>query len=223
METAEVLKINLVLVGVDLLNGGEDAIKFRRAVGTDVVVAEGGPILGVPVSIPALGRTFALNKDRITLSLSPPRSVIERDYPDYDDLERLADVAYIAITTSAIPGEIQPQALGYNIELVYEPDVNEPASEYLAERLFASKVPGANEQWKLVGGSGKLRFEGEGKVWRVAIEPRFNDENDPRVFFTMNMHISEMRFPSRNEIRESFQEIWGQAHDFTSGLDAGAL
>lgn len=223
ISSAEILNINLVLVGVELIKTPDEINEFRNAVGVDVVIAEAGFAIGAPIGVPVNlaggSRILSLDKDRITIDVSAQRSTIKRDYPlSIGEIERLAEVATFAISTT----ESQPKAFGYNIEMVYEQDSGMPASQYLSERLFADDVPKI-EDGNVLGGSGRLAFAGNGKTWRVGIEPRFNNEMDKRVFLTLNMHIDHNRFPAREEIMSSMREIEENAKSFASCLDTRGL
>ena len=219
ISSTEVLKINLVLVGVGLINTKEEFDNFRQEVSTDVVVAGTGLTIGLPITTPELGRTLTLNRDRISLELSGARSAINRDYPSLQDLDRLAEVAGFAIEKTNLEDQ-DLRAFGYNIELVYQPDTDtrSSASRYISEKIFVAGIPGI-EEWNLVGGGGRLLYKGDDKVWQVGIESRFNDDTDSRVFMTLNMHLDATDIPNQKEIRESLNDIWTQAHKFITRLD----
>ena len=211
----DVLKANLVLVGISLLNKPADLEKFKDTVDSEVVGR--ALIPNISSSVAEAARVFTLQKDRISLDLSPSRSVISRDYPQKDNLDRLARVAALAISNTDLEGRTS-QAFGYNIELVCEQDSGRPAFAYLAERLFAPNFS-ANEGWKLVGGAGKLLFESNGKRWLVSVEPRFGEEASERIFLSLNLHIGGGGLPNEAEITNSLLETWEQAHSFLSRLD----
>jgi hypothetical protein len=89
----------------------------------------------------------------------------------------------------------------------------------LADRLFASDSP-LIEGGRLIGGSGRLIFQNNARVWTIGIEPRFNDNETTRIFLALNLHMGEQRLPDEKEIRESLKEAWDQGHSFASRLDA---
>jgi hypothetical protein len=217
---SEVLKVDLVLVGIGLIKTPEELSAFRSAVGSDVMT-EASLTANIPSGITEPSRSLAMNRERITLDFSPSRSVIRRDYPslgDLGDLARLAQVAWLAISNTDLADQ-KPRAFGYNIELIYDQDSGLPAFLYLADRLFAS-ASFVVEGGHLIGGAGRLIFEGGGKRWTIAIEPRFNDNETTRIFLTLNLHRSEQRLPDEKEIYESLQEAWEQACSFVNRLDA---
>ena len=227
ISSIEILNINLVLVGAELIKTPDEINEFRDAVGVDVVVAEAGFAIGSPIGVPVNlaggSRILSLNRDRITIDISVQRTTIKRDYPSSpEEIKRLAEVATLVIATAESNEESKLQAFGYNIEMVYEQDSGMPASQYISERLFADDVPKI-EDGNVLGGSGRLTFAGNGKTWRVGIEPRFNNEMDKRVFLTLNMHIDHNRFPDREEIMSSMREIKENAKSFASRLDARGL
>ena len=213
----EVVKANLVLLGLRLLSAPEELESFKQAIGTDVQLAGVGMGVNVQTGIPEPGFILTLNRDRITLDLSAARSIINRDYPSHEDLPRLAQVARQAITTTSIT-ENQLRAFGFNIELIFDQDSGTPAFGYLSERLF-DVGPLGNEGWQFVGGAGRLIFDDSGRRWTVSLEPRFNDETESRVFLTVNLHRPEQRVPTEDEIRGSLEEIWDVTHQFVQRLD----
>ena len=210
----DVLQINLILVGVSLINTPKEHVAFRKDVGTEVVRAEIG--LGQEV----IERTHTLNRDRITVTGSSVRSVIAREYPGQSDLERLAQVAGMAIANTDLDGQ-ELQAFGYNIELVYEPVPEKPAIEYLADRLFMPHLL-QSEGWQLIGGAGRLFFEKDGWIWQARLEPRFNDDASTRVFASLNLHRAESHLPMEDDIRDSLKLLWTEVHNLVTQLDGSS-
>ena len=215
--TQDVLKANLVLVGLQLLSEPADFEEFRQLVATDVVTAGVGLVTNVPAGVTEPGFIHTLNRDRITLDLSKARSVITRDYPSQTDLHRLADVAAHAIRRSSFTDQ-RPAAFGYNLELVYEQHSASKSFNYLSQRLFNPSLFGRNG-WNLIGGFGKLHYQDGSRRWVITVEPRFHDEQTMRVFLSLNLHISEQRCPDDEEIKKSLQEMWNQAHNIPEWLD----
>ena len=216
----EVLKTNIVLVGIGLLNEPTQLNAFIESVATDVVVAGAGLSIDIPSNVAEAARTLTLNRDRIALDLSPSRSIIGRDYPSFYGLDRLAEVVGHALAHTDLEGRV-PRAFGYNIELVYSPNSEIPIPRYLADRLLTKNDLG-KEGWELVGGTSKLVFEGDGARWTFAVEPRFNDEAAKRIFLSLNLHRDEQRLPNESEIKDSLGELWTQAHSFATRLDESA-
>lgn len=224
IEFQEVLKANVVMAGVALLGEEDQRAQFISLVETEAVseVLIGGPIPGgaVVVSPPTLSETglvITLPRDRIKLMSVQSRTAIERDYPSTDDLERLAEVTWHAIESMGSSGT-QPTAFGFNIELIYHPEEIKTSAKYVAELLFSNKSFNI-EGWNLVGGGGKLTFEGNGALWNFTLEPRANDQSGRRVFLSLNLHRNEQRFPNREEIVRSLNEIWEHSRTFATLLD----
>lgn len=214
----DVLKANLVLVGVGLINNREELEEFDRAVNSEIRIDGGGMMVNAQAMMTEPVRAITIPKDRISLELSPTRSVISRDYPLRDDLNRLAMVAGRAINSTDLNAS-KPRAFGFNIELVYDQDSEAPAFGYLAERIFAHDFP-INKEWKLIGGAGRLLFNNrEGNVWTVNVEPRFNDQSTTKVFLTLNLHVDQQRLPNEDEISRFFLEVWDQAYSLAEMID----
>ena len=218
----DVLKANLVLVGVVLLSEQDQQDEFAASMETEIAkefIGPPPPFLGGPASGQETGLILNLPRDRIQLMSTPSRSTIERQYPStFDDLDRLADVAGCAISLTDLSGQ-SPIAYGFNVQLVYRPTEEKPAERYIAERLFPQQQF-CIEDWTLVGGGGNLSFEGNNARWNVTVEPRANDPSGRRVHLSLNLHRNRQVTPSREEISRSLQDIWNRSREFASHLDA---
>ena len=213
----DAINANCVLVGFQLLRTSQDIEKFKNAVGSDVEVASVGLFANVPTGRTEPGYALSLRKDRIALELSPLRSTIGMEYPTREGLARLANVTCQAIASTSGESDA-PQAFGFNVEMVFDQDSGNPASRYLSDRLFSSQQIG-NEDWELIGGSGKFIFNDGGTRWTFDVEPRFNVENESRVFLRVNLHKSENRLPDKEEIQGSLEKAWDEIHNFMDRLD----
>ena len=212
----DVVKANVVLVGPLLLSTQEGFEDFRRAIGTDVQMTGVGLVTNIPTGITEPGRTLIISRDRIALELSRARSIISRDYPSREDLNRLAEVAGQAIGNTSFAE--QPRAVGFNIELIFDQDSETPAFGYLSRRLF-DVGPLGSEGWQFIGGAGRLIFDDGGRRWTFNVEPRFSDETESRVFLSANLHKGGQLLPDEAGIRASLEEVWDEVHDFVHRLD----
>lgn len=215
--TVEVVKANLVLVGLRLLSAPEEFEDFRRAVGTDVQIAGAGLATNIQSGIAEPQFALALNRDRITLELSPSRSAVNRDYPSRRDLSKLAEIAGQAISSTSVE-EQELRAFGFNIELVFDQEPETPAFSYLSKRLFDVDALGS-EGWRFTGGSGKLIFDDGERRWTIALEPRFSDEIESRVFLSVNLHNAARKLPTECDLRKYLEDLWDETHRFIQRLD----
>ena len=119
IQIEDVLKAEMVLVGLGLLSSPQEYEAFRSQAKTDVFISGQTMTIEALTNVAEAGRTISLNRDRIVLDLSPSRSSIRREYPSKGDLERLAEVAALAIEQSS-QGRENLRAFGYNIELIYD-------------------------------------------------------------------------------------------------------
>ena len=215
IEIVDVLQTNLILIGARLVNTSEELEAFRKDVGTETVTAESG--LGGDV----IERTHTLSRDRITVGMTSDRTAIIREYPSKTDLERLAQVAEMAFQNTDLE-EQELRALGYNIELVYEPDSEDLAIHYLAQRLFVPRLLNDDES-RLLGGAGRLYFEKSGLSWQLRLEPRLNDEAT-KIFASLNLHFTgpSLAFPDKDEVRNSLIMVWNEAHELIDRLDGSS-
>ena len=213
ISNADVLLVNLILVGADLVNDAEAVSAFHQEVLAEIATTEGdiGPGLR--------GRYHEIKKDRITVTWDTTRSVVAREYPGRVDLERFAQVAGAAIRSTDPTGQALA-AYGYNIEVVYDVDPSEAAVKYLADRILVQDLfqSGGRE---LLGGFVRVFFEKNGFHWQAALEPRGLDINTSRVFLSLNMRSSddEVSFPTEEEILHSVRLLWEEVHDFMNQLD----
>ena len=220
VEVQDVLKINIVFVGISVLDDPGKVAAFSDAVGADVlrVGEEFGLVGGFSPVASAVGQRLVLQRDRINIGSSPDRTIIEREFPSENDLQRLADVADKALLSRE--REDLPRTFGYNLELVYDQDSGSPAFQYIGRRLFREDTF-APQGWALAGGAGRLLFGSSTGRWAVQIEPRFNDETSSRVYLNLNFHKKEQRLPDLDEMLRTFQYVWSQSHDFAQRLDEG--
>ena len=213
MRLETVLSTSLVLAGTRLLSNMDEVNDFRsRSEVGEIVVAVAGSVGG---TIQEPGYILQLGKERITLELFASQSSIKKEFPSgREELPRVAAVAQTAIDASNVENR-PPEAVGYNIEMVYTQQTASPASEYISERLIASELSRVGDrQWQLVGGSGKLAFEDEGRTRNLVIEPRLNDASTPRMFFSMNLHIPGNHLPDKKEIASSLLDVWKESEHF---------
>lgn len=226
MNIGDVLKTNLVLIGVRLLNTPDARAKFDDGVGTDVSETGVGITLNISVApLPVgptqleLGQTLTLNRDRITLELTPDRTTINRDYPSKDDLARLAEVAALAIKSSDTHN-LGLRAVGFNIDVVYEQTTGLTALSFLVGRVFVPKLF-QSAGYQLQGGAARLHLLRGEQVWNINIEPRFNNPESTKVYASFNLHRDTKSLPQPDHIKASLEEVWDQAYSIVKSLDEG--
>ena len=225
IEFEDVLTANLVLTGITLLGEKGQRDIFSDLVNTEMiservvnVSVPSLPMIGSPANFSDTGLVLSLNRDRIQLVSAPSRTTIERQYPTFDDLGRLAEVASYAIDATDLDGQALT-AFGFNIGLVYRQSEEQSSERYIAERLFRHERFGI-ESWTLAGGSGRVSFEGNDARWTASVEPRAEDPSGRRVFLSLNLHRDTQQVPNREEILGSLQEVWDRSRDFATQLDA---
>ena len=233
MRIVDVLKINLVLVGVRLLSTQEERNSFEKAVGAEV---SSPPEIGIgigieitapvgvnaPTNIPAPEppSILILNRERITLESILDRSTINREYPSEDGLDRLSEVVELAIDRSNLLNQ-QLRAFGFNIEVVYELSPGETASQFMSSNIFTRNLF-QEAGFQFIGGAAKLQLVRNGSLWNMSVEPRLGDAAANRIFVSLNLHKDDNKIPSRSTIRGSLKEIWNQAHSIMNRFDGEA-
>ena len=216
----DIVSANLVLVGIRLLDAPAEFEQFAEALDTDLQAELG--ISANAGGMPEPTRKITLNRDRITLTMSPSRTSLDKEYPSREnptgDFARLAEVAQCAIASTILESE-RPAAFGYNLEAVFDQDSGQPALHYLGNRLFGPYSPG-KAGWSLIGGTGQLILaDSRNRQWTISARPRANDEREHRVVLGLNLHIREQRLPTAAEIQAALVEVWHEANDFMEQLD----
>lgn len=216
----EVLKVELVFVGIMFLNDEEERRRsFERAVDTEIIA--GPTSVVVPVAPRQLqeerAKLLKLGRDQVTLALSPSRSVMTREYPEHQQIPRLSEIVEL-LTVNTDLGTQQLRAIGYNFDLMYQQDAGVPSSAYLAERVFS--IQDSFKDWTLRGGTCRLNFaDNRGKLWNLVIEPRFNDPLTDNVYVQLNQHCDTSELPDRQGIEESMSEALATIEEFIHYLD----
>ena len=209
----DILKVDVVLVGIGLLRTQQSLDAFLDSVGKEAVVEP----LNVGPNIPVPGIRIAFNRDRISVVLSYGRSVIVQEYPDQSGLHQLADIVQTAINYTPASDEILV-AVGFNIELVYDQESGMTASDYIADRLLsgdACKVGG----WQLTAGANRTVIQANGPRITQSVAPRFNDASTTKLFVSLNLHTETNQIPDHSEIVASLRHAWKLVHDFPVRFD----
>ncbi len=216
----DVLKADLVLVGVELLKSSPEVDRFRQSLGADFRVGTGLATNESSGETHPM-RSFALQRDRITLNSLQDRSMVVKEYPSLaspqTEWDRMAEVTTYAIE-STDESNRKPRAFGYNCEWIFEITDDQTAASFLGSRLLGRDIP-ARETWGLIGGAGTLMFSDGNRRWTLQAQPRPNgDPESKRIFLGLNLHIDEPRTPTLDEIRSSLAETWDAAEDFMARL-----
>lgn len=221
LEILDILKANVVLLNTHLLAQPDDIPRLSASLATEVTSAGSGIIVNASTGVQQPAQSFQLNRDRITIEVSPVRSTFDREYPDLHDLPRLADVVNgaLSLRTSA---QTALFTVGYNVELVYDPGFGMPAELYIAEKtLRHDVVPGAS--WELNRGFVQLGYSDGLTQWNVKLEPRFGDHTTHKVFFSLNAHYDAQEITSAEAVLQSLQATWDMAHQYITQLDRSSI
>lgn len=219
VELQDILKANLVLLGLDLLKTEEELAAFRRDVGMEVVDRP-LPNINVSPGNTVTPRALTLDRERTVLEMSPIRTVVHRNYPDVKDFDRISEIAALAIDKTDLTGSEPTVLCGYNLDLVFSQDSDPSAFTYLADRLFDVGLSQGLE-WPLSGGSADLVFVDPARhQWTFTVQPRAFDPSGASVYLSLNRQIdSPQPIPHKDEITQSLLECREQAIKFMSVLD----
>ena len=213
----DVLKANVVLVGLGLLRDAESVAAFSEAIGSDVLLDDDGLIVGVPGVDPKLLEDSEFHRKRISIKLLSDRTVFEGEFPTKSSMSKLGDVLAKA-TESSTRHQGSLSSYGYNLELAFDQSSGVSSLRYLSDRLY-SKSEFVPEDWSLVGATGRLFFESPQGRWTIQVEPRFNDPNSSRVFMSINLHKEETTLPDPRTVGQSLESVWNRSHEIVARFD----
>ena len=144
-----------------------------------------------------------LDRERIEITVAESHLSISREYPSEENIPPLA-----AMATAVLAFLDQPiQAMGYNVDLVFEQNSGRSAERYLGSRLFKHRDLSGGE-WSIWGGSGTMIFGSSQKRKSFRMAPRLEDDKTTRVFVEANYHVGDGLTPTEAEINESLTTIW---------------
>lgn len=210
VELQDILKANLVLVGLRVLETEEEVQTFHLGAGTEVATR--------PVLAPDSTLVLALERERITVETSNQRTVIQQDYPDVADLGRLAQIATLAFGSKTETPQNPPVVHGYNMDAVFRQGSGLESFTYIGQQLFDPTLP-TRMGWELGGGIGNLTFmESAGRKWSFRVEPRAFDMQ-AGVFLSVNLEAKAQSLPNQEDIERAFRDCWEQTDRFATVLD----
>ncbi len=209
----DVLKMDIVLVGVGLLRTQQSLDAFLDSVSKEGVVEP----LNVGPNIQVPGIRIAFNRDRISVVLSQGRSIVVQEYPDLSGLNQLAEIVKTAIDHTP-PSEEVLVAVGFNVDLVYDQESGMAASAYIAERLLTEHAFKSGG-WQLTAGANRTVIDANGPRITQSVAPRFNDASTTKIFASLNLHTATNKMPQHSEIVASLQYAWKMIHDFPVRFD----
>ena len=188
------LAASVVIVGIDL-PAVDNLVKELAVISkTDVQV------LSVRDGDPDV---LILDRERIAITILETQLFVSREYPSEEDLLPLAN-----ISTATLNFLNQPiEAIGYNVDLVFEQNSGRSAERYLGGRLFKHRELGGKE-WPLWGGSGTMVFGNSQRRKSFNVAPRLEDNKTTRVLVEANYHVGDGIIPQETEIGESLATIW---------------
>ncbi len=218
----DVLNASMVFVGVELMNKPDARDNLMKVANTEVMEAAE---IGFPVSasggIPTPIHRFALQRDRISLDIAPARSSVTKEYLSQtsppEDIDQLAKIVACAIDNTEFE-EQQLSAYGYNMVIVFSPDLEEPAVQHLGKHLFNPYHFG-REEWERIGGLGTLYFSDGDRRWTFNIEPRPREDFESnKLYMSVNLHVPDSELPDENVIKDGFNEVLEEAKRLTKQL-----
>ena len=213
----DILHADIVLLGVSLLRQEDQRNEFAQEIEAEVVTLEVGQ--GLPgAGMPPIQTTISIERDRTTISVVPGRTIIRRDYPSHlhveEDLGRLAHIITTAIRHTDWSGQ-QVIGLGYNMSCVFNPNLTEPAVQYIGRKFvrphFASGLAGASVRLHIIDNGRQLTFD---------VQPRpDNDVQARNVYVGLNMHSTSTSFPKPDDIITALLDLKALIVNFMAKVD----
>ena len=215
----EIINVSFVLLNHELLGDNAQIQEFEQAVDAEVRL-EGGMATNVLTGETHPSRTLNLDRDRIVLNLSQPRSAIMRGFPLLNSLDgelrRFAEVVEQALSaTDLSEGTFE---FGYNADMVFDQDAEDTALGFLGNRLLNGSIFRQPER-ELVGGTCKVVVRDDSGQWNYTFEPRAGELQRRRVFVGTNLHNDHQPLPDRTAILNSISEVVDNSKDLMSRLD----
>ena len=210
----DLLNASIVFLGIELMNKPQAGESLRAATDAEVVGSE----VGFSVSAsgaPESARRFILPRDRISLDITSGRSSVTMEYPP-DDFAQLAKVIACAIDNTE-EGQ-RPAAFGYNMILVLDSELTEPAVKLLGNRLITSQSLG-RESWDRIGGLGAIYFQDGLRRWTFNVEPRPREDlESKKLFMSVNLHLPNEELPAEQVVVETFSEMLNEARSLANQI-----
>ena len=218
-ELREIINVSLVLLNQGLLQDNDQLHAFQQAVDVDVRV-EGGMAADLVTGQTHPSRTIHLDRHRISLSVSRPRSAITKEFPSLaalrSELSLFGEVVEHAFRASGI-SQVRCD-FGYNADMVFDQDTGETALEFLGGRLLnrgALSQPGR----RLAGGTCRVVIQDEFGQWNYNFEPRAGDLQRRRLFVGTNLHNEQQLLPGKDEIADSIGKVVNSVIQMMKHLD----
>ena len=152
--------------------------------------------------IPKSPTELSIEQERLSFDVAPPLE-IQRDYPQHQDIDRLAQAANVWIDLVAEPDSVN--SILYRIERTYSPDWGDDNLRVLGRRLLAPNLPFPS--WEVHGGTGSIVYRDEqDRMWNFTIQPRVPDTT--KLFLAASLHIGADPSLAIEEMARSLQDVW---------------
>ena len=214
----DVLSVNVVLVGIELLRTA-DEVEACSAVFGGELIQDAAFVDVVGQMPPVRGRALRAPRERLLVEVSERRSRVTKEYPaGIDDVTLVARLASQALAHSTVENPAV-SAHGFNFAMVFSDESGEEALPYLGRRIFAPPAF-APDDWTSFGGQGKLKFQDGVRQWTITLEPRLQAPNTSKVFLDINVHVPEAGVPQEHEVETQLRALWERAHTLIEAIDA---
>ena len=151
---------------------------------------------------------LAIEQERLSFDVAPPLE-IQRDYPQHQDIDRLAQAANA--WTDLVADSDSIHSVLYRIERTCSPDWDDDNLRVLGRRLLAPELPFSS--WEVYGGTGSIVYKDEqGRMWNFTIQPRALDTT--KLYLDASLLIEADPNLATEEVARSLQDVWETSLSF---------
>ena len=230
IEDWTVHQVSIDLGGVSLLPSEEEQREFARKLDSEITVRavpDDLPHCDSPmrdVADPGEPHTVIhVVDEQVIIGSTAGFTLVAMPQPRFDDLVLLTRVASHAIHHTD-SGTWPVRRLTFHLYSEYRQLDEEDAEAYLSNRLF----PGQRftlDQWSLVGGDAKIRFETQGsdrREWTFDVKRLPKDPSRRIVRQYAAMATIDQLLLTGPRLLALLEEIWNGSMDFANRLDRSA-
>ena len=212
IEITQVTVAGLVIIDFEALNNEEGIYRFLRKVKT--LITSGSP-QDATVSLD-------IQSDRISVIRGPDgHTSIKRDFPaSHDDLDRLAEIAELAIANTQTDRQSHTIEFSVNAYCTLRSDLS--ASQYLANRFFDVRELASAGFRDFASESWEFRFSDDTRKWWITVKRLENAFDEPNLFVTLNSAFENQLLPDKDTIKKGLVETWDGIPRFIEKLERTA-
>ena len=149
---------------------------------------------------------LAIEQERLSFDVAPPLE-IQRDYPQYQDIDRLAQATNAWTDLVTEPDSIQ--SVIFRIERTYSPDWDtDEVVRVLGQKVLAPDLPFSS--WEVYGGMADIFYKDEqDRMWSFNIQPRVPDPT--KLYLGASLLVRTGPNFATEEVARTLQDVWANS------------